>query len=180
VADGRYQSEEINVPDDQLALLDPNLNSAETALLTRTMTNFTDQRYFDGPLGLPAAAPVSSPFGTRRSYNGGPYDRFHTGTDFAGPPGSPIYAPADGIVVMVDTLNIYGNFTVIDHGWGVFSAYAHQTETYVVVGQTVSAGEVIGTIGNTGRSIGPHLHWELWVNGVETDAIQWTRYNFAE
>nr|MBN1228140.1 LysM peptidoglycan-binding domain-containing protein [Anaerolineae bacterium] len=56
VANGRYQSEEINVPADQLALLDPNLNSAETALLTRTMSNFTAQRYFDGPLGLPAAA----------------------------------------------------------------------------------------------------------------------------
>jgi len=122
---------------------------------------------------------VTSPFGTRRSYNGGPYERFHTGTDFGGGPGAPIYAPAAGRVALVTTLNIYGLFTIIDHGQGVFTAYAHQTESYVEAGQIVQAGEVIGTIGNSGRSVGPHLHWELWVNGVETDAIQWTRFDFA-
>ncbi len=179
VADGGYGNETITVPESQEALLDPAVNSAEHELIAGVMRGHTPERYFDGVMGLPAAAPVTSPFGTRRSYNGGAYDRFHTGTDFGGPPGAPIYAPAAGRVALVDTLNIYGLFTIIDHGQGVFTAYAHQTESYVQVGQQVEAGEVIGTIGNSGRSVGPHLHWELWVNGVETDAIQWTRVDFV-
>lgn len=179
VADGRYGNETITVPESQEALLDPEVNSAEHELIAGVMRGHSPERYFDGVMGLPAAAPVTSPFGTRRSYNGGAYDRFHTGTDFGGPPGAPIYAPAAGRVALVDTLNIYGLFTIIDHGQGVFTAYAHQTESYVQVGQQVEAGEVIGTIGNSGRSVGPHLHWELWVNGVETDAIQWTRVDFV-
>ncbi len=179
VADGGYGNERITVPDSQMALLDPAMNSAEHEVLAGVMSGHTPERYFNGPLGLPAAAPVTSPFGTRRSYNGGPYERFHTGTDFGGGPGAPIYAPAAGRVALVTTLNIYGLFTIIDHGQGVFTAYAHQTESYVEAGQIVQAGEVIGAIGNSGRSVGPHLHWELWVNGVETDAIQWTRFDFA-
>ncbi|GAB4571998.1 MAG: hypothetical protein Kow0077_10230 [Anaerolineae bacterium] len=177
IKDGGYGREQITVPQDQLVLLDDSVNASEHEILRNAMSGFTPERYYSGALGLPAAAPVTSSFGTRRSYNGGGYTRFHTGTDFGGPPGAPIYAPADGRVVMVETLNIYGLFTVIDHGWGLFTAYAHQSESLVSVGQFVRAGEVIGKIGNTGRSIGPHLHWEVWVNGVEVDGIQWTRRN---
>jgi murein DD-endopeptidase MepM/ murein hydrolase activator NlpD len=178
VADGGYKSEAITVPEDQLALLDPALNTAEFEFIASLMTGFTPEKYFDGPMGLPAAAPVTSPFGTRRSYNGSAYDRFHTGTDFGAPPASPIYAPASGVVTYVGTLDIHGLFTVIDHGRGVYSAYAHQSESYVQPGQFVHAGDIIGAVGNSGRSIGPHLHWELWVNGVETDALQWARIGF--
>lgn len=172
VKDGGYSREQITVDPD---LLDENLNAAEHQILASAMSGYTPERYFDGALSLPAAAPVTSSFGTRRSYNGGAYDRFHTGTDFGGPPGSPIYAPADGRVVLIQTLSIYGLFTVIDHGWGVYTAYAHQSETAVQMGQEVSTGDVIGAIGNSGRSSGPHLHWEVWVNGVEVDGIQLTR-----
>lgn len=172
VKDGGYGREQITVAPE---LLDEALSAAEYEILVNAMGGYTPERYFDGTLGLPAAAPVTSRFGTRRSYNGSTYDRFHTGTDFGGPPGSPIYAPADGRVVLVQTLNIYGLFTVIDHGWGVYTAYAHQSESLVQVGQQISAGEVIGKIGNSGRSSGPHLHWEVWVNGVEVDGIQLTR-----
>ncbi|MBN2472877.1 MAG: LysM peptidoglycan-binding domain-containing protein [Anaerolineae bacterium] len=172
VKDGGYGREQITVDP---ALMDEALNIAEHQVLAGMMSGFTLEKYYDGPLGLPAAAPVTSRFGTRRSYNGGAYDRFHTGTDFAGPPGAPIYAPANGQVVMVDTLNIYGLCTIIDHGWGVYTMYAHQTDSMVQAGQSVTSGETIGTIGNSGRSSGPHLHWEVWVSGVEVDGLQWTR-----
>jgi murein DD-endopeptidase MepM/ murein hydrolase activator NlpD len=178
VVDGRYSSEVITLPAAQLALLDPDLNTDEYTLIAQKMTGFTPIRYFDGQMGLPAAAPVTSPFGTRRSYNGGPYDRFHTGADFGAPPGAPITAPASGVVVYVGMVSIHGNLTIIDHGWGVYTAYAHQSETYVQVGQQVNKGDVIGATGNTGRSIGPHLHWEMWVNGVEVDPLQWARVSF--
>ncbi len=175
VADGGYASEALTVSDE---LLDPEVDSAEIAFVAGLVSEFTPERYFDGPMGLPAAAPVTSPFGTRRSYNGSAYNRFHTGTDFGGPPGSSIYAPAAGRVVFSGPREIHGLFTVIDHGWGIYTAYAHQAESRVQPGQMVSAGEVIGTIGNSGRSTGPHLHWEVWVNGVETDGLQWTRLSF--
>lgn len=178
VADGHYESETITLPPDQASLLDPAVDAAEYARIQAVMSGFTAQRYFDGPMGLPAAAPVTSPFGIRRSYNGGPYDRFHTGTDFGGPPGSSIFAPAAGMVVFSEMLQVRGLTTIIDHGWGVYTGYWHQSETNVTVGQVVQAGDILGTIGNTGRSTGAHLHWEMWVNGVEVDPLQWARFSF--
>lgn len=164
---------------DRSDLLDPVLEDAEMNLMRQTMSAFNPTRSFNGPMGLPAAATITSPFGAVRSYNGGEVTRTHLGTDFAGVPGTPILAPAPGVVVLADTLNIRGNATVIDHGWGVYTGYWHQTEQYVSVGEVVGAGQVIGTIGSTGRVSGPHLHWEVWVNGIPVDAMQWVILNFS-
>ncbi len=81
--------------------------------------------------------------------------------------------------MLTDTLNVRGVATVIDHGWGVYTGYWHQTERYVQLGDTVSTGQVIGTMGATGRVSGPHLHWELWVNGVPVDPMQWVIFSFS-
>ncbi|HNN12886.1 MAG TPA: M23 family metallopeptidase, partial [Anaerolineales bacterium] len=72
-----------------------------------------------------------------------------------------------------DFLTVRGNATIIDHGWGVYSGFWHQEESYVSAGQYVEAGTLIGKIGGTGRVTGPHLHWELWVNGVQVDPLDW-------
>ncbi len=175
---GNYGSETINLLADRSGLLDPNVENAELQLLQNVMGVFTPTRQFSGPMGLPAAAAMTSWYGSKRSYNGGPFDRFHSGTDFAGAPGTPVLAAAPGYVVLADTLNVRGNATVIDHGWGVFTGYWHQTEIYVHVGDYVTTGQVIGTIGATGRVTGAHLHWELWVNGVPVDPMQWVRQSF--
>jgi murein DD-endopeptidase MepM/ murein hydrolase activator NlpD len=179
VADGGYSSETIQLPPDQADLLDPKVTGPEMDKIARVVSNYTAQRYFDGPLGLPCPAPVTSQYGTRRSYDGGPYDQFHTGTDFAGAPGSPIYAPAAGVVVMAERLHVRGNATIIDHGWGVYTGYWHQAEIKVKVGDIVKPGQVIGLVGDTGRATGPHLHWELFVGGVQVDPLQWARQNFS-
>ncbi len=179
VIDGGYASETITLPPSQLDLLDPKVTQPEMDMITRVVSKYTSQRYFDGPLGLPCSAPVTSQFGTRRSYNNGPYDQFHTGTDFAGAPGSAIYAPAAGVVVMVATLHVRGNATIIDHGWGIYTGYWHQTEVKVKVGDVVKPGQIIGTVGSTGRVTGPHLHWELFVGGVQVDPLQWARQSFS-
>jgi len=178
IVDGNYGSEYINLLADRAALLDPNVENAEQNLVQNIMNVFSPTRYWVGPMGLPAAASVISPFGLRRSFNGGPFDRFHTGTDFSGASGTPILAAAPGYVVFAGALNVRGNATIIDHGWGIFTGYYHQTEQYVSVGEFVSAGQVIGTAGATGRVSGPHLHWELWVNGVPVDPMQWVRQSF--
>jgi murein DD-endopeptidase MepM/ murein hydrolase activator NlpD len=178
VLEGGYGSETINLLADRNNLLDANVESTEQALIEDIMNGFTPTRYWDGPMGLPAAASITSPFGRRRSYNGGAFDRFHSGTDFAGAPGAPVLAAAPGYVVLADLLNVRGNAVIVDHGWGVFTGYWHQTELYVQVGDFVSTDQVIGTIGATGRVSGAHLHWELWVNGVPVDPMQWVRQSF--
>jgi murein DD-endopeptidase MepM/ murein hydrolase activator NlpD len=81
-------------------------------------------------------------------------------------------------VVLADTLNIRGVATVIDHGWGVYTTYSHQSESYVHVGDFVTLGQVIGTVGDSGRVTGAHLHWEVWVGGVSVDPMQWTVQSF--
>lgn len=117
---------------------------------------------------------IKSRYGNRRSYNGSDYTYFHTGVDFGVcAPTLAITAAADGIVVYTGSLTVRGNTTIIDHGWGVFSAYYHQNEIMVKVGDKVSMGQQIGVVGATGRVTGPHLHFEIWVNGIQVQPLDW-------
>jgi len=169
-----YQTITINNND----LLAPEVEEAEIERLTQLMSGFSPDRYWRNSVSLPAAAAMNAVFGTLRSYNGGEYNRYHRGVDFAGAPGTSVLAAAAGKVIMADRLQIRGNTTIIDHGWGVYTLYAHQRETLVQPGQVVASGQIIGTVGSTGRSTGPHLHWELWLNGVTVDPLQWVQEVF--
>lgn len=173
-----YGSEAIAIPSDRQALLDPTVVQPELDRVMAVIAPFTPQRYFDGLLSLPAASTMTSPFGTRRSYNGSPYNTFHGGADFGGAIGTPIAAPAAGVVVFAENTQVRGNAVILDHGWGVYTGYWHQNEIFVQVGQPVQRGDTIGTLGGTGLSTGPHLHWEMWVNGVQVDPMQWVQQSF--
>ena len=178
IISGGYDSQYIILPDDRIELLNPSIEANEMRILSNVASVITAERFFDGSMSLPAAAAMNSPFGTSRSYNEGPFDRYHTGVDFAGNPGTPIYAASSGRVVLVDRLNIRGLSVMIDHGWGVYTNYSHMSETYVNLGQMVDAGQTIGTVGSSGRATGAHLHWELWVNGIPVDPMQWVQESF--
>ncbi|MCL4238114.1 MAG: LysM peptidoglycan-binding domain-containing protein [Anaerolineae bacterium] len=178
VDDGNYSTEMISLDTQQQDLLTTQVTEPEWDLVARTMSVFTAQRYFDGLMGLPSTGAITSQFGTRRAYNGGVLSTFHSGTDLGGAPGSPVLAPAAGVVVLAEPLPVRGNATIIDHGWGVVTGYWHQSEIGVRVGDVVSAGQVIGAVGSTGRSTGPHLHWEMWVGGVQVDPMQWVQQAF--
>ena len=119
---------------------------------------------------------ISSPFGMRVHPITG-IRRMHTGTDFRGGMGTPIYAAAGGEVVRAGRAGGYGNQTVIDHGLvnGVHLAtsYSHQSRLAVRRGETVRAGELIGYIGSTGFSTGPHLHFEVYVEGRVVNPMRW-------
>ncbi|MBZ0306225.1 MAG: M23 family metallopeptidase [Anaerolineae bacterium] len=115
----------------------------------------------------------SDTFGTIRYFNGDILQR-HTGIDYALPIGTPLKAVADGIVVLSDSLPIRGSYVLIDHGSGLFTGYAHLSERWVVVGDEVKAGQIIGSSGNTGRSTGPHLHWETAIGGTWVNPISLT------
>jgi murein DD-endopeptidase MepM/ murein hydrolase activator NlpD len=96
----------------------------------------------------------------------------HQGLDLAGPVGTPVYAPAGGIVLTADwSGNGYGLTITIDHGFGLVTRYAHLSEVLVEAGQTINRGDKIAKIGNTGRSTGPHLHFETVLGGVPVDPM---------
>lgn len=114
---------------------------------------------------VPKAKRISGVYGSRRVYNGEERS-WHKGLDFAAPTGTPILAPADGIVrlVMRDSI-MNGNLVLVDHGYGVTSIYAHMSKIDVQENAKIKAGQVIGAVGSTGRSSGPHLHLGLsWHN----------------
>ena len=177
VTSGRYNSETINLPPDRQALLDPNLIAAEREKLNAVWTIFNSTRHWSGPFSLPIQnyAKISSPFGTRRAYNGGPFTSFHEGTDFSALSGTPVYAPANGVVALAESLVVRGNAIVIDHGWGVYTGLYHLSLIDVSVGQQVNQGDFIGRVGGTGLSTGPHLHWDIRVRSLNVDPMQLTR-----
>jgi murein DD-endopeptidase MepM/ murein hydrolase activator NlpD len=157
--------------------LDPANTQPEEDQIHSIISNVSDRQLWQGKWQYPIDEPVctKSSFGNRRSYNGSEFIYFHTGVDFGiCAPSLNIYASAPGIVVFAaGPLTIRGNATIIDHGFGVFSAYYHQKELRVNVGDSVSQGQLIGLVGDTGRVMGPHLHFEVWVNGVQVQPIDW-------
>jgi len=181
VEHGGYGFQRIDAPPELRSLLDPGLMAAEEAYLERFRALRTTVRHWDFPLTspLPRPYPISAAFGDRRSY-GGTVRGYHTGIDYRVPTGVPVVAPADGVVVMAETLALRGHAVLIDHGWGVVTGYWHLSEVDVHVGQVVRRGTIIGRVGNTGLSTGAHLHWELWVNGVSVDGRQWLRRDGLE
>ena len=112
----------------------------------------------------PVNGPVTSPFGYR-------WGRLHAGIDIGVPYGTPIHAAASGRVVIAGWVGGYGNYTCVDHGGGLATCYAHQSSFATSVGASVSQGQVIGYVGNTGHSFGPHLHFEVRINGTPVDPL---------
>lgn len=157
--------------------VDPAVTRPEDAQWTNLAQPVTAQKLWKGVFSAPVSRAFAecwpSLFGNRRSYNGSPYNFFHTGLDFCGGVGAEIYAPAPGTVVFAGPLTVRGNATMIDHGWGIYSAYMHQSEIKVSVGEKVETGQLIGLVGNTGRVTGPHLHFEIWAGGVQIDPMDW-------
>lgn len=176
VVSGDYYSEELYVPAETI---DPVVTEPENQTILSVVSPATATRFWNGGFRSPAVYPdqYTDRYGTHRLYHGIGTDLesegIHTGLDFAGGEGLQIYAPAAGKVVFASPLTVRGNATIIDHGWGVYSGFWHQSQILVNVGDTVEPGQVIGLVGGTGRATGAHLHWEVWVNGVQVDPLNW-------
>jgi murein DD-endopeptidase MepM/ murein hydrolase activator NlpD len=156
-----------------LSALPGKLSSLETEASRQEQSLRELQEYFDDQRSLLASTPsiwptrgwVTSDFGTRMD----PYTaerKMHQGMDIATPHGQPIYVPSDGTVVFAGNEGGYGKVLVVDHGYGVKTRYGHLSEILVRLGQRVSRGDKVASVGNTGRSTGPHLHYEVRVNGI--------------
>jgi len=141
----------------------------------------TPQKFWNGSFLRPSKGRVSTIYGVRRYYNGKfAKNYYHRGVDYAARSGSPVIAPAAGRVALVGTVSqgfrVHGNLVGLDHGHGVVSIFLHLKSINVKEGDIVKAGQLIGGIGSTGASTGPHLHWGLYVNGQAIDPVPW-RFN---
>jgi len=171
VETGGWVRQNFEVPPALSYLTDPAIERNEYARLDALMETPTTNRLWSERLWrLPVDAPLTSGFGQYRILNQNVQTR-HTGWDHSVPTGTPVQAIASGTVVYAGRLDIRGNYVFIDHGWGVYSGYAHFSQINVERGQTIEAGQTIGASGNTGRSSGPHLHWEIAVNGEWVDSL---------
>jgi murein DD-endopeptidase MepM/ murein hydrolase activator NlpD len=147
------------------------LTAASNALTARIQAAQAN-RQGGGPTSTPSSAgliwpvsgPVTSPFGWR-------WGRLHQGIDIGVGTGTPIKAAASGTIIYCGWESGYGNLTVIDHGGNLATAYGHQSSIAVACGQQVAQGEVIGYVGSTGHSTGPHLHFEVRINGSPVDPL---------
>jgi murein DD-endopeptidase MepM/ murein hydrolase activator NlpD len=180
IQSGGYGIQYIEIPEELTPLLAPEIRAREDAFLADLYTQFTDSAYWDGPFTIPITGTIiSAPYGDSRSYNQGPVEIFHTGIDFVGPVGTPIYAPAAGKVIYSDTLQLRGNTLILDHGLGLMSGYYHLSAIHVETGDVVEKGQHIADGGSTGLSSGPHLHWDVRIMNSPVDGLQWIREDVA-
>ena len=181
VTSGNYPREDLYV---ESSTIDPAVTKPEDEQILALTANANPERYWNGTFIAPSVYPdcFTSRYGTRRTYYGvntnAEIQGFHTGLDFCGGEGLQITSPAPGKVVFAGPLIVRGNATIIDHGWGVYSGFWHQSKIEVQVGDMVAAGQVIGLVGGTGRVTGAHLHWEVWVNGAQVNPLDWLQQTY--
>lgn len=172
--DYAYPLEQIALPYRLIPLLETDLNVNEVERLDAIYAGRTHLARWDWPFQVPVPGGIiTSRFGGDRIYNAGMWAAHHTGADFRRSIGEPIHATANGWVANAEFFDVRGNVVLLDHGYGVYSQYAHLSEFYVEPGQWVYSGQVIGLAGATGRTNGPHLHFEIIVNGQPVDPIRW-------
>jgi murein DD-endopeptidase MepM/ murein hydrolase activator NlpD len=170
----QFPTQSITLPPGQ----DGNVSDAEFDRVDAFKRIVTPEKFWNGAFLRPNTGEITTIYGVRRYYNGVfAADYFHRGVDYAGDYGSPVIAPASGRITLVGYENqgypVHGNVVGIDHGQGVGGIFLHLSSIKVKLGEFVTAGQVIGTLGDTGASTGPHLHWGLYVNGEAVDPVPW-------
>ncbi len=167
VNDIQYEEQRIVIKDDRKvnpAPLDMERIKKENVRIAAVKAYRHETLLSDG-FQLPLEGILTSPFGLRRFFNDQPR-RPHGGIDIAAATGTPIYAPATGLVVDTGDYFFTGNSVFLEHGLGLQTFYAHLSKIHVKTGDRVSTGDLIGEVGETGRVTGPHLHWSVGLNGT--------------
>lgn len=144
--------------------------TVERKRLISRRTAITGAPLFAAPFSWPVTGIVSGLYGSQRILNGKPRSP-HLGVDIAADAGTPVRAPTDGVVSLVDDQFFTGNTVMLDHGLGLTSVYAHLSRIDVSEGERVSAGDIIGAVGATGRVTAAHLHWGVHLTGVGVDPM---------
>jgi len=173
VTDKQYETQHITIKNKRKVnpeKRDMQRISKEQQLIRKALANHAARTPDSLRFQLPVNGPVSSPFGLRRYFNEQPR-KPHSGLDLAAPEGTPIRAPAAGRISDTGDYFFNGNTVFIDHGQGLVTMYCHMSRIDVKPGQKVVVGEIIGTVGKTGRVTGPHLHWGVSLNDARVDPM---------
>jgi len=170
----------IQIPKKKKGLLrSPGLNK-EAALIGAKFKEHSDTPYWRNQFILPVKGRLTSTYGNQRTYNNGIVTWWHKGIDIGSKLGTAIVAPNDGTISLTaTTFEVHGNTVMIDHGHGVVSVFNHMQSIKVKAGQFIQKGQKIGTVGSTGLSTGPHVHWGLSVNNIRVNPLQWVENRFA-
>lgn len=165
-----YGVQRLTLPEDMVTLDPATLKRVrkEAAKFSELWDNHTPKRYWYGNFVRPVPGKLTTPFGLGRILNREPRSP-HSGVDLRAPMGEPIRAANHGRVVLVGRFYFHGNAVVLDHGWGLYTMYFHLSEVNVSEGDLVGKNFVIGLVGSTGRSTGPHLHWGVRLGGARVD-----------
>lgn len=155
---------------DSLAALENKMNQLERDI--KAYENVLRERGYT-PSVWPVVGNLESGFGARRNPFGGSSYEFHSGQDIDAQTGDPVVAGARGQVTFVGWQSGYGQLIVIDHGGGLTTRYGHLSHTDIALGQTIERGQFIGRVGSTGRSTGPHLHYEIRINDEPVNPLQY-------
>ncbi|AKG24348.1 M23 family metallopeptidase [Calothrix sp. 336/3] len=180
VGDRKFPVQRINLPPGKAGVKATEYELKKAAEFKALQT---PEKYWQGTFLRPNKGRFSTGYGVRRYYNGKfAKDYYHRGLDFAGSAGSAVVAPAAGRVALVGTVSqgfrVHGNVVGIDHGQGITSIFMHLSRINVKEGDMVKPGQLIGAVGSTGASTGPHLHWGLYVNGLSIDPKPWLQKEF--
>ncbi|GAQ86772.1 Peptidase M23 domain protein [Klebsormidium nitens] len=172
-----YIIEKIRLPERKSGLIG-GATSKELAAMGALRTVRTPRQLWSGPFLRPSVGHVTTDYGVQRYFNGQFAEGYyHRGVDYGAATGSPVVSPAGARVALVgreeDGFRLHGNCLGLDHGQGVVSTMLHLDRVHVKEGDVVKAGQVLGTVGETGIATGPHLHWGLYVNGECIDPEQW-------
>jgi murein DD-endopeptidase MepM/ murein hydrolase activator NlpD len=175
VRDRNFPTQSIWLPDSKTGITGTDYEFNRVAEFKQLVTR---QQFWQGNFVRPHPGSVTTVYGVRRYYNGEfASNYFHRGVDYAGRRGSTVVAPAAGRIDLVgreaEGFTLHGNTVGINHGQGVVSIFLHLDRIDVRQGEMVEAGEAIGTVGSTGISTGPHLHWGLYVHGKAIDPVPW-------
>ena len=146
-------------------------------MFSALLTGITQKKYWDGQFRIPTGGVVTSGYGRYRYYFGG-RSSCHKAIDIAAPVGTSLASPNRGKIVYSGFNPSRGLNLVIDHGLGVYTCFFHLKESFVRKGDIVKKGDIIASMGNSGLSSGPHLHWEMWVNGRQINPMDWVKNSF--
>ncbi|UQZ89773.1 peptidase M23 [Deltaproteobacteria bacterium Smac51] len=177
VRDKSYGVRSIKVPQKQVDLSKSDLDrvNREKALVTGVLETVSPKRLWRGPWTDPVGGKVNSSFGRQTKVNGVLNPRPHSGADFAVPEGTPVKAPADGVVLMADFHFFSGGAVYLDHGQGLISMYFHLSELKVKPGDQVKRGDILALSGKTGRVTGAHLHYGVYLCQARLDPVVFHR-----
>ena len=167
-----FKTQKLSLPPSMVDLDPQTLERVEKEekRLKDLFQGYRDEKLWSGAFVRPVPGESTTAFGLRRIINDQARNP-HTGMDLRADEGAPVLASNSGIVALVDQLFFSGKSVILDHGWGTYSMYFHLSQTLVSKGDRVRTGAMLGRVGSTGRSKGPHLHWGIRINGARVDPL---------